>query len=647
MLVFDQLKKNDVSLRMTAIVLLLGMGLLLAGVMYLQVFSSRQYLESQKNQSLRSVRVPALRGQILDCRGEVLAENRPSYRLVLYLEELRDRFQAEFSRAKGTRRLPRAEREELGRQCRYKVVREIVEQIGALIGQPLQVGVQEFHKHYHESLLLPMPILDDLSAKQVAMFEEMPNKPPGVNLEIQPLRHYPNQSMGCHLLGYIGRARSMAEGTDQSFNYPLLGSSYEGLVGVEAAFDSALRGHAGGKFIIVNYLGYRQSENVWIPAEPGHTLRLTIDARVQKVAEKALRSVQSSVRGAVVVMNCNNGDLLAVVSAPGYDPNGFVPRISRTDWERLNNPEDLPILNRATYGSYMPGSIFKIIVGLAALEARMLDPGEVFQNPGYYQLGRRIVNDEAPPGAYDFRRAFKLSSNTYFIHHGLKAGLAALLEMGHQFHLGERADIPLNQESRGLFPNTSYLQRRRAQGNPWTDGDTVNLCIGQGEINVTPLQMAIMTSAIANGGRVYRPRLILGLQPIEKSTHTVGDPLFLPGRLWSDLKVSNHSLEIVRSAMLADVEDADGTGRRAQVEGMRVCGKTGTAQVKKGGRLERHDTWFVSFAPYESPRYVVVVLVEGGSYGGTTCAPVARQIYQTLRQIENSNLSFAASQEHR
>jgi penicillin-binding protein 2 len=636
MLIFDQLRKNDASLRLTAVGLLAGISLLLAGVMYLQVFSSHRYVESQKNQSLRSVRIPSLRGKITDGRGEVMAENRPSYRLVLYLEELRDKFQAEFSQARGRRKLNRAERDDLGRQTRFQVVSEIVTQMGTLLGQPLQISAKEFYKHYSESLLLPMPILEDLTPKQIAVFEEFPNKPPGVNLEIQPLRFYPHKSMGCHILGYIGRARSLSDETDQEFNYPLMTTAYEGLVGVEGAFDSALRGKAGGKFVMVNYLGYRQSENIWTPAEPGLSLRLTIDARVQKAAEKALQSAQAEVRGAVVVMDCNNGDILALVSAPAYDPNEFVPRISQEDWEKLNDPENLPILNRATYGAYAPGSIFKIIVGLAALEARVLNPTETFQNPGYYQLGRRVIHDEAPPGTYEFRRAFKLSSNTYFIYYGLKAGLASLMNMGQQFHLGERLGVPLRQESKGFFPHDSHLRQRQAEGNPWMEGDTANLCIGQGDITVTPLQMAVMTSAIANGGKLYRPRLIQSLEPQAGSLAEDG-PSFPAGQLWSELNVSSHSLEIIRNAMLADVEDSDGTGRRAAVPGYRICGKTGTAQVKKGGHLVRHDTWFVSYAPFENPRYAVVVLVEGGNYGSTTCAPVARQIYQVLQQINNFN----------
>ncbi|HOW66880.1 MAG TPA: penicillin-binding transpeptidase domain-containing protein, partial [Verrucomicrobiota bacterium] len=421
MLLIDQLKKNDPTLQWMAVAVLTGMLVLLSGVLVLQVFSSRAYVESQKNQSLRSVRVPALRGKILDRNGVVLAENRPSYRVVLYLEELREQFQAQYRLAKGPRKLTRAQMDELGRETRFFVVSNLVARVGTLLEQPLTMTAKDFTRHFSESLLLPLPILEDLDARRIALFQETPEKPNGMNLEVQPLRHYPFGSTASHVLGYVGRARSVAADEPMSFNYPLLAATYEGLVGVEGAFDTELRGRAGGKFVIVNNLGYRQSENVWAPAEPGRNLTLTLDHRVQQTAERALRSVGSGVKGAVVVLNCQNGDVLALVSAPDYDPNLFVPRLRQDDWERLNDPEALPILNRATYGTYQPGSIFKIIVSLACLEAG-LNPAEILHNPGHYQLGRRTIDDEAPAGDYDFKRAFKLSSNSYFIHFGLQAG---------------------------------------------------------------------------------------------------------------------------------------------------------------------------------------------------------------------------------
>jgi penicillin-binding protein 2 len=365
---------------------------------------------------------------------------------------------------------------------------------------------------------------------------------------------------------------------------------------------------------------------------------LTIDLGLQQATEAALRSVGPNTRSAAVVLNPNNGDIWALASSPAFDPNQLVPRISREEWEKLNDPHLRPLLNRAIYGSYPPGSIFKIVVALAGLEAG-LDPHEnltVQPDPsrptkGCFFVGRRRVQDTAPPGDYDFKRAFLVSCNSYFIHHGLATGLENILRIGQRLHLGERTDVLPFQEVAGFFPTQAWKQKKIVE--PWRDGDTANLCIGQGFIAVTPLQMAVMTAAIANGGKVFWPRLVERFQPQDPASEE--SPVVFPmGRVRDDLGVSTRTMEIVRAAMLADVEDADGTGKEAFVRGIRVCGKTGTAQIKHGSVTVDHITWFVSFAPYENPRYVVVVMVESGGSGGGTCAPVARKIYEAIRNRE-------------
>jgi penicillin-binding protein 2 len=342
----------------------------------------------------------------------------------------------------------------------------------------------------------------------------------------------------------------------------------------------------------------------------------------------------SHARGAVVVLDPNNGDLLALASAPTFDPNRFIPRITRTDWDALTDPKQRPQINRAVQENYAPGSIFKIVVGLACLEAG-LDPATVIHNPGYVYIGRRQIRDLAAPGDYDFRRGFLKSSNTYFITNGLNAGVENIVKLGQRLHLGESCGLPTRQEVPGIFPN---LKRIRAN---WFDGHTANLCIGQGEIAVTPLQMAIMTAAIANDGTVYWPRLVDRIEsqdPTTSETHRT----FPKGRVRDQLGVKPRSLAIVREAMLADVEDAEGTGRHASVPGLRVCGKTGTAQVtNERNQVVDHITWFVSFAPYESPRYVVVVMVESGTSGGITCAPIAQRIYHAIQKQETARQGLA------
>ncbi len=244
-------------------------------------------------------------------------------------------------------------------------------------------------------------------------------------------------------------------------------------------------------------------------------------------------------------------------------------------------------------------------------------------------MGRKRIGDLARPGLYDFRRALMASCNTYFISNGLHvAGIANIVRLGERFHLGEVTGLPTRQEVPGIFPSLSQV------GSGWHDGDTANLCIGQGQMAVTPIQMAVMTAAIANGGKVLRPRLVDRIEPPDPALG--GQTNYLPAvEVRDDLGVKPRNLQIVREAMLADVEDPNGTGTKAAVPGMRISGKTGTAEVKNlAGMQVDKITWFVSFAPYESPRYAVVVMVEGGVFGGITCAPAARKIYLALQDRE-------------
>ena len=281
--------------------------------------------------------------------------------------------------------------------------------------------------------------------------------------------------------------------------------------------------------------------------------------------------------------------------------------------------------------SSAPGSVFKILTGLSALE-HGLDPAERMQNPGWIKVAGRLkpIDDLAEAGDYDFRRAFIKSSNTYFISNGIRYGdIAGLARLAQRLHLGERTGIMPRQEVGGNFPRDIGKPQRR-----WVDADTAHICIGQGEVNVTPLQIAIMVSAVANGGKVLWPRLVQRVEPADPSLDQPTQ-VFPTRPPRNDLGLSARSLQVTRDAMRADVEDEGGTGARSRVEGFRVCGKTGTAQVtNQKGQLVGHTLWYASYGPYESPRYVVIVMVEGEGYGGTICAPAAGRIYKRIQELE-------------
>ncbi len=641
MLIQDPFRREDSRLRAVAVVVLAGMIILGGGLWRLQVMAAGRYVRSEEAQSVRLVRVPAVRGKVVDRNGFALAENRPSYDVNLYLEELRPLFVQEYTNrvlpaAKARRpggRLSVAERRDLQETARLNVYSNTVTAVSAGLGRPLPVSSDGFLRHYRQALALPLPIVDNLDSSQMALFFERCRGIPGIDLEVQAVRSYPFGRLAAHVLGHLRRSDEAENDPDLLlFRYRL--KDYQGVAGVESGFDEALRGRAGVKALRVNSMGYRHEEWYLHPTELGRDVQLTIDVPIQLASERALaRIAGSETRGAVVVMDVRNGDLLALVSAPAFDPNSFLGGMSNEEFAVLNDDRLRPQMNRAVSGAYAPGSIFKVIVGLAALEAGVLDPLESYEYLGYWPMGPRTppIKDTAPAGFYDFKRAFKRSSNAYFIDQGLKAGRERIVAMSEQFGLGEKTGFPLGTEVRGYLPNRENLDRMRSMGDRWTEGDTAQLSIGQGAVAVTPLQMAVMTAAVANGGKILEPRLVLGIggKPGEP-------PTTIAPKVRGELGVQARHLERIREAMLADVEEDEGTGREAAILGMRVCGKTGTAEVKKGRVLVDKITWFVAFAPFESPRYAVVVLVESGGSGGRTCAPVARQIFQAIQQREGA-----------
>jgi penicillin-binding protein 2 len=668
MLIFDQLKKDDPRLRWIAITVLGGLGVLLAGLWWVQIVSARDFEAHLETQSYRTVRIPAVRGRILDRNGVVLAESRPTYNVSLYLEELEKAFKAAYSRKAHRaqaqlkqrreemernlhRKLTKLERRQfiftrqaqdlLRQEARYEVASNVVLQVSQRLRQPLSLNPTNFERHYETRLALPCPVLMNLSPTQIARFEEQSTSPIGVDLEIQSTRWYPFETTAAHVLGHLRSNNDSQEGEEAFFSFRL--PDYRGEIGIECGFDKELRGMAGAKSVLVNNEGYSQTENIWSPAEPGNNVVLTIDLHLQQAAERALQAVFGpDTRGAAIVMDVHTGDILAMASSPTLNPNWYVQGITREEWQHILDTGAEK--NRATQERYMPGSIFKIIVGMAALEDG-LNPEEIIQvesNParpgkGYKLIGKHVFRDTADAGPYNFRRALKRSSNSYFITLGLRIGPERIIRLGQRLHFDEREGLPTRQDNAGLFPSLDRLR------SGWTDGNTGNLSIGQDPVWVTPLQVAVLTAAVANGGDVLWPRLV---DRVESADTTQGLPpvVFPRGRVRDKLGVSPRTIKILHDAMLGDTEDPDGTGTQACVPGLRICAKTGTAQVQdERNVLTGHTTWFASFAPYEQPRYAVVVMVENGASGGATCAPVAHKIYNAILERERSNAGKSGS----
>jgi penicillin-binding protein 2 len=661
MLVIDELKKNDPQLRLVALLLAAGLLILLAGLWWVQVVSAREYEEHLVTQAYRTIRVPAVRGKILDCEGRVLAENRPRYNLSLYLGELRKQFKdaddqvmrqahawqlqaIAVQEKKLGHSLSKAERKQFAftadqleryhQQARDQVATEEIAKISHNSGETIPFDIDKFNRHYATALAMPFPILENLSPEQIARFQENFTNGFGADLELQSMRYYPNGTTAAHVLGELRMDDSSIEGEDSFFNYRL--PDYRGETGIEGKFNAQLHGRAGQVSVMVNNMGYRQEEDVETQPQAGDNVVLTLDLDLQEAAEKSLAEHQPTANAAVVVMNVRNGDVLAMASTPTFDPNDFaqahgIPREKYDELLKLSAEK-----NRATQENYAPGSTFKVVVGLAALDAG-LNPAKEYTvepdpaNPSkgmFFGKGYR-KKDTAEPGQYNFKHALEKSSNSYFIQIGLQAGVDRIVELAHRFHLGEGNRLPTLQETRGNMPTLERVH------HDWREGDTANICIGQGEVAVTPLQMAVVYSAIANGGTVYWPRLVSKIEPQDpSSTETTTN--FPAGVVRDHIGVGRRSLKILFDAMLGETEE--GTGTKSVVEGLDICGKTGTAQVQdSSGTLIGYNFWFASFAPYQSPKYAVIVMVsvppEHGS-GGVICAPIAHDIYQKIVDME-------------
>jgi len=610
-------REKDRRLYGVGALLMLGMGILLAGLWYVQVATALNYVEDQENQSMRTVRLPAVRGSILDAQGRPLAHDQPTYVVHAYLEELRHHFREEWKRNRPPGALSPEQRRSLEIAVRHHVVARFTAQLQ--LDQPLDLTPEKMQAHFLEQRALPLPVIPNLNITNVARFMENSWKVPGLEVEIAARRTYPSLSVA-HLVGHLKRDNSHAT-ESVHYNYRL--PDYAGKLGLEKMFDAYLRGQPGTRSVLVNNLGYRQSGSIPVPTQPGSNVVLTLNLKIQEAAMHALKETGVKA-GAAVVLDVNSGDIVAMASIPVFDPNQFTPGISHQLWNSYLEADPSPLIFRATQERYPPGSIFKIISGLAALENGLNATNQIY-SAGSVRVGRRRIKDTAAAGHYDFERAFLKSSNTYFIQNALAEGqgIRPIIKMGRQFFMGQRTGLLPGQESAGQFPDLARIQRG------WSDGDTANIAIGQGPITVTPLQVALVTATVANGGTIYWPRLVDRIE--SPDPNEAAKALRFPkGRVRGRLVVRPENLKTLQQAMRADVADNGGTGRRARIEGYEVCGKTGTAEVKNSRAGNYKITWFASYAPFDRPRYAVVVMAERGTSGGGTCAPAAKKIYEAL-----------------
>ncbi len=528
-----------------------------------------------------------------------------------------------------------------------QIVRESVAPIKDVLGLNAPLNVREIRQHFDQYPDLPYHYMTDLDFATVANFEERNAGVTGVRVAQNPARQYTYGAFAAHILGYVGKP------TNQEDHVAKDKTPYEvvGRHGIEAVMDAQLQGQPGSELKRVSSQGYyiedKALEAAIDPPTMGATLYLTIDARVQYIVETALRHAGVG-RAAAIVMNPQNGDVLAMASVPSYDPNKFIPKIQPKDWDALNNDPTAPMFNRVLH-AYAPGSTYKIMVALAGLKSGNVATNTVINCPGAIQIDDHLFHnsDSTDAGDMSLVHAICVSSDVFFYQWGIKAGIDCIEKMGERVGFGQKWGLLGNDdEDAGIVPGPDWMTKnhdtliKRHEIDHWSKAQTANTSIGQGFVLATPLQMATFLCSVANGGTVYRPRLYSHVVDY-KGDHVADIP---EGQVFSTLDVKPSDLKAVQEGMRQVV--AEGTAQLAQVKGYQLGGKTGTAQawIRVNGQTQRDlKCWFYCYGPWEAPKYVTCVVVEGGTWGGTTTAPIAQEIMSRLFAMDKGateNLAF-------
>jgi len=452
-----------------------------------------------------------------------------------------------------------------------------------------------------------------------------------VNVTKKPIRQYLYGSLGAHFLGYVGMPNDLTKLDDiRKFNF--YDPDMEGKAQIELYMNKYLKGTPGVRILQRDVKGVIRQDDVQI-VEPkqGDNVFLTIDARIQYIAENALRSVG---RGAAVVIDPNNGDILAMATVPSYDPNKFIPSIAAADWSELNKDTTDPLLNRAI-STYAPGSTYKIATALAGLQAGV--GNRSFNCSGSVSYGNTVMKCHSTHGGENLEAAIQHSCNAFFYQYGNAAGIDHIVSVGNLLGLGQKSGIPLSGENPGILPGPEYLAQVRPRER-WSQGYTANTSIGQGEVLASPLQMALVAATVANGGTSYYPRLVDKVVA-QDGTVVMQEPARVRANLITEGGLTAEQIERVRRGMWKVVNEGGGTGGRARIKDVEVAGKTGTAQnwsVRDGKTVKDNHVWFIAFAPYEKPKYAVAVIVQGAKSGGGVAAPIASKILEDTIKAEQS-----------
>ncbi|MEM8653953.1 MAG: penicillin-binding protein 2 [Pseudomonadota bacterium] len=581
-------------------------GALGARMQFLQVDQADQFRLLAEENRINIRLIPPSRGEIFDRNGVPLARNVPSYRIVIVREDAGD-------------------------------IEETVAKLGQLVSLDPDEVERALTEMKRSAPFLPITFADEVSWDDLSRVSVNAPALPGVTPEVGLSRVYPFGSDYAHVLGYVGPVSDYdlerIEDPDQLLRIPRF---QIGKVGVETKLEENLRGKAGARRVEVNAAGRIMRELDRKDGIAGSDMQLTIDSKLQSYVQARLNGESAS----AVVMDTQSGDILSIASAPSFDPNLFVRGISSRDYRSLTENKYRPLASKSVQGTYPPGSTFKMITAMAALEEGLIGPDETVYCPGHMTVSGRRFHcwKRGGHGWVDLETSLKRSCDVYYYDLAVKVGIEKITAMANRFGLGERHDVPMSAVAKGLTPTKDW--KRRTHDQSWVVGDTVNASIGQGFMLASPLQLAVMTARLASGTAVT-PRLIKTIDGIEQ-----------PSGAGESLGMNENNLRKMRRAMYAVVNDRRGTayGSRIIEDAVRMAGKTGTSQVRNITAAERargvtrnedlpwerrDHALFVNFAPYEDPRIAVAVIVEHGGGGSKAAAPIARDI--TLQALYNGD----------
>ncbi len=636
---------SRLRIEVIGLLMLLGMGALVAKLWWIQVAHGKEWTAQIRGSSQATVRIPSVRGEIKDRNGTTLVQNRASYEVDFYLPEMVKGYRERFGSPPQTeyRAVINGMPKDMKEPDIIQIVNNgIVPRLNDL-DLARDYNAKQLERHFRNDTEVPYSYIRDIDFPTMAKFSEHDVGLPGVDIAVKPVRSYVYGALAAHLLGYVGLPDDVNKEEAKKFTF--YQGDVEGKSNIEKTMDEYLRGKPGVRYLRRNAKGTIDGVLREDPPQQGANVYLTIDARIQSIAEEALRVVS---RAAAVVVDPNNGNVLAMASVPSFDPNAFIPSIKAKDWEALRKDEGDPLVNRAISG-LPPGSTFKLITSFAGLRrdlanARFTCTGGVSYGDHYFKCW--VAAKHYTHGTLSLADAIKVSCDAFFYQYGNAAGIQSIDTVGKMLGIGEESGLQLAGEQSGNMPGPEWMQVHHPQER-WTQAQTANVSIGQGYTLVSPLQLAMAYVAIANGGTCYYPRLV------DKVLNQDGSPVLdengkvaVPPtpRVRSDLRteVSQSDIDLVRKGFWKVVNEDGGTGRVARLKDTVVAGKTGTAQATDRGR-EGTVAWFACFAPFDHPKYVVVVMVEAGEnggHGGEVAGPITARILERTLGLENGRFDM-------